>query len=240
MSDRYTITELGYDHIFPNPRYALKEGLLAFGGDLNPDRILTAYRKGIFPWYSRFDPILWWSPDPRFVLYPKDFKIRRSLRKKLRQKRYVVKLDRKFRDVMLNCAKPRRDEEDTWILPEVITAYEELYKRGFAHSIEVYNERDELVGGLYGISTGRAFFGESMFHLEPDTSKIALAYLNELAKVWSFHFIDCQIPTDHLRGLGAIEIGRDRFLDELEVTQAYAGVHGNWQEYETLLEEFEW
>ena len=240
MNSGYTITELGYDHIFPNPRYAVMEGLLAFGGDLNPDRVLSAYRRGIFPWYSRFDPILWWSPDPRFVLYPKDFKINRSFRKKLRQKRYVVKLDRKFREVMLNCAKPRKDEEDTWILPEVVTAYEELHKRGFAHSIEVYNEKDELVGGLYGVSIGRAFFGESMFHLEPDTSKIALAYLNELAKVWSFHFIDCQIPTDHLERLGAKEIGRDRFLDELEVSQSFGGVHGDWQEYETLLKDFKW
>jgi len=235
------IPRLGFDHIFPNPRYAMKEGLLAYGGDLNPDRVLSAYRRGIFPWYNEGDPILWWSPDPRFLLYPDDFKISRSLRKKLRQKRFSVKLDRNFGSVMHYCsAVPRHGQNGSWILPEVIESYTQLYSRGFAHSVEVYDAEGKLVGGLYGISTGRAFFGESMFALAPDASKIALAHMVELAKIWSFDFIDCQIPSEHLARLGAVRVGRDRFLDELEETQSYPGVHGTWQKYEPLLEAMSW
>ncbi len=232
---------LGYDHIFPNPRSAMKEGLLAYGGDLDPDRVLAAYRKGIFPWYNKNDPILWWSPDPRMVLYPKDFKISRSLRKKLRQKRFLIKLDRKFVSVMEYCAGlPRRKQEGSWILPEVIKSYSVLHKRGFAHSIEVYDSEETLVGGLYGVSIGKAFFGESMFSLVPDASKIALAYMVELARIWDFYFIDCQVPSKHLGTLGAVCIPRDIFLDELELTQLSLGVHGNWQEHESLIEQMEW
>ncbi len=219
----------------------MREGLLAYGGDLNPDRILMAYRKGIFPWYNEGDPILWWSPDPRLLLYPDDFKISRSLRKKLRQKRFSVKLDRNFTSVMHHCAKlPRRGQEGSWILPEVIESYTALHLRGFAHSVEVYDEDEKLVGGLYGISTGRAFFGESMFTLVPDASKIALAHMVALAKIWNFDFIDCQIPSDHLIRLGAVRVERDRFLDELEQTQTSLGVHGDWKQHEYLLAEMEW
>lgn len=234
------IPRLGYDYIFPNPRYAMKEGLLAYGGDLNPDRVLMAYRKGIFPWYNEGDPILWWSPDPRLILYPSDFKISRSLRKKLRQKRFLVKLDRNFRSVMKNCSKlPRRGQNGSWILPEVVESYSALHERGFAHSVEVY-EGDRLVGGLYGVSTGTAFFGESMFSLVSDASKVALAHLVELAKRWEFSFIDCQIPSEHLLRLGAVRVSRERFLDELEETQTSLGVHGSWREYEDILESIEW
>jgi len=241
VSSEPAIPRLGFDYIFPNPRYAMKEGLLAYGGDLNPDRILVAYRRGIFPWYNEGDPILWWSPDPRLLLYPNDFKIHRSLRKKLRQKRFTVKLDRNFEAVMQHCAEvPRHGQEGTWILPEVVEAYSLLHTRGFAHSVEVYDEDDKLVGGLYGISTGRAFFGESMFALKPDASKIALAHMVELAKQWSFYFIDCQIPSEHLIRLGAVRVERDRFLDELEISQQYLGMPGNWQEHETLLQEIKW
>lgn len=241
MNQPPPIPRLGYDYIFPNPRFAMKEGLLAWGGDLNPDRILTAYRRGIFPWYNEGDPILWWSPDPRLVLYPDDFIIRRSFRKRLRQKRFTVKLDRDFEGVMRHCATvPRRGQEGSWILPEVIDAYNQLHHRGFAHSIEVYDEVGELAGGLYGISVGAAFFGESMFSLKPDASKTALAYLVELAKIWAFDFIDCQIPSEHLIRLGAKRIPRDRFLDELEITQQRLGVPGNWQEHEPLLKKLEW
>ena len=219
----------------------MKEGLLAYGGDLNPDRILAAYRRGIFPWYNEGDPILWWSPDPRLLLYPDQFKIHRSLRKKLRQKRFTVKLDRNFESVMHHCADvPRHGQFGTWILPEIVESYLKLYERGFAHSVEVYDETDTLVGGLYGLSTGRAFFGESMFSLKPDTSKIALAHLVELSKVWEFAFIDCQIPSDHLMRLGAIRVSRERFLDELEETQLHLGMPGNWQVHERILADIEW
>ncbi len=241
MSDGPGIPRLGFDHIFPDPRYAMREGLLAYGGDLNPDRVLAAYRKGIFPWYNEGDPILWWSPDPRLLLYPDGFKISRSLRKKLRQKRFSVKLDRNFTPVMRHCAKiPRRGQQGSWILPEVIESYTALHLRGFAHSVEVYDGQGKLVGGLYGISTGRAFFGESMFSLVPDASKVALAHMVELAKIWNFDFIDCQIPSDHLIRLGAVRVDRERFLDELEQTQRSLGVHGSWREYEHLLAEMEW
>ncbi len=235
------IPRLGFDYIFPDPRYAMKEGLLAYGGDLNPDRVLMAYRHGIFPWYNEGDPILWWSPDPRLLLYPDEFIVRRSFRKRLRQKRFTVKLDRNFEAVMRHCASvPRHGQNGTWILPEVIESYTTLHRRGFAHSVEVYDKKDELVGGLYGISVGEAFFGESMFSLKPDASKIALAYLVELAKLWNFRFIDCQIPSEHLIRLGAQRVERDRFLDELAETQQKLGVPGNWREYEPLLERMEW
>ncbi len=241
MSRGPAIPRLGYDYIFPNPRYAMKEGLLAYGGDLNPDRVLMAYRQGIFPWYNEGDPILWWSPDPRLLLYPQNFKIHRSLRKKLRQKRFHVRLDRNFETVMRHCAHvPRHGQVGTWILPEVVECYSLLHERGFAHSVEVYDEEDRLVGGLYGVSTGTAFFGESMFSLEPDTSKIALAHMVELAKLWQFDFIDCQIPSDHLIRLGAERVERDRFLDELEETQQRLGMPGNWQPHEALIEAFAW
>ncbi len=241
MSDGPGIPRLGFDHIFPNPRYAMPEGLLAYGGDLNPDRVLMAYRRGIFPWYNEGDPILWWSPDPRLLLYPNDFKISRSLRKKLRQKRFSVKLDRNFVSVMHHCATvPRHGRRGSWILPEVIEAYSALHERGFAHSVEVYDAEERLVGGLYGVSTGTAFFGESMFSLVPDASKVALAHLVELAKSWGFAFIDCQIPSEHLIRLGAVRVDRDRFLDELEATQMELGVPGNWKEHEALLFRLEW
>ncbi|WP_456382978.1 leucyl/phenylalanyl-tRNA--protein transferase [Hydrogenimonas sp.] len=238
MSDGPAIPRLGFDHIFPNPRYAMKAGLLAYGGDLAPDRLLTAYRKGIFPWYNEGDPILWWSPDPRLLLYPNDFKLHRSLRKKLRQKRFTVKLDRNFETVMRHCAEvPRHGQSGTWILPEIVESYKALHERGFAHSIEVYDEDGELIGGLYGVSVGRAFFGESMFSLRADGSKIALAHLVALAKTWEFAFIDCQIPSEHLKRLGAVCVDRGKFLDELEETQQYPGVPGSWKIYEELLEE---
>ncbi len=241
VSDVSPIPRLGFDYIFPDPRFAMREGLLAYGGDLNPDRVLAAYRRGIFPWYNEGDPILWWSPDPRLLLYPDDFKIHRSLRKKLRQKRFRVKLDTRFEAVMRHCGEiPRHGQEGSWILPEVIESYTRLHHRGFAHSIEVYDESDELVGGLYGLSIGRAFFGESMFSLKPDTSKIALAHLVRLAQTWDFAFIDCQIPSEHLIRLGAVRVPRERFLDELEETQRYLGVPGDWKEHQTLIDEMAW
>jgi leucyl/phenylalanyl-tRNA--protein transferase len=235
------IPRLGFDYIFPDPRHAMREGLLAWGGDLHPDRLLTAYRRGIFPWYNPGDPILWWSPDPRFVLYPDDLKISRSLRKTLRRRRYRVALDRRFDAVVRHCASvPRPGQEGTWILPEVIEAYGRLHERGFAHSIEVLDEAGVLIGGLYGVSVGSAFFGESMFSLRPDASKIALAHLVALCKMWDFDMIDAQIPSQHLARLGAVEVPRDRFLDELARTQPRLGQPGKWCRFEEELKEWKW
>ncbi|MRJ03136.1 MAG: leucyl/phenylalanyl-tRNA--protein transferase [Epsilonproteobacteria bacterium] len=212
-----------YSHIFPDPRRAGPEGLVAFGGDLHPDRVLKAYREGIFPWYSEGDPILWWSPDPRSLLYPDDIRISRSLRRSL--KKFSVTTDRAFGDVIRNCRSIRAG--DTWILPEIIEVFEELHRRGFAHSIEVWQE-GRLVGGLYGLSLGAAFFGESMFSLVSDASKVALVRLCEIAREEGFAFIDCQVPSDHLRRMGAIEVRRDLFLDQLQEALQKPSLIGRW------------
>nr|WP_281951372.1 leucyl/phenylalanyl-tRNA--protein transferase [Nitrosophilus kaiyonis] len=217
-----------YSYIFPDPRYSSKEGLVAFGGDLSPNRLLSAYKKGIFPWYSEGDPILWWSPDPRFVLYPDSLKISRSLKKTLKKNIFEIKVDTNFYEVIKNCSQiKRKNQEGTWILPEIIEAFVNLHEMGFAHSIEVYKD-SELVGGLYGISLGAAFFGESMFSKVSDASKVALVKLVEISKKFEFDFIDCQIPSDHLKRMGAIEIDRNRFLDELEIAMQKPGKVGKW------------
>ncbi len=213
-----------YNHIFPDPRVASKEGLVAFGGDLDPERVLAAYMQGIFPWYSQGDPILWWSPDPRLVLYPDDIKISRSLKKSM--KKFTYKVDTNFCEVIRSC-KELREDEGTWIVPEVVDTYCELHERGFAHSIEVYRE-EELVGGLYGLSLGAAFFGESMFSKVSDASKAALVKLCDIAKTFGFDFIDCQVPSDHLKRLGAVEITRERFLDELDLALHKHSHLGKW------------
>ncbi|MRI83387.1 MAG: leucyl/phenylalanyl-tRNA--protein transferase [Nitratiruptor sp.] len=212
-----------YSHLFPDPRQAGPEGLVAFGGDLHPDRVLRAYRMGIFPWYSEGDPILWWCPDPRAVLYPDQIKISRSLRKSL--KRFRVTTDRAFGQVIRSCRMVRMG--DTWILPEIIEVFEELHRRGFAHSIEVWRG-GMLVGGLYGLAMGGAFFGESMFSLVSDASKVALVRLTQIAKELGISLIDCQVPSDHLKRMGACDIPRDRFLDELERALQQGGEIGKW------------
>lgn len=217
-----------FSYIFPDPRNSSKEGLVAFGGDLDPNRILSAYKKGIFPWYSKGDPILWWSPDPRLVLYPDDLKISRSLKKILKKSIFEVRVDTNFKEVILNCKNiKRKDQEGTWILPEIVDAFNRLHQMGFAHSIEVYQD-NKLVGGLYGLSLGAAFFGESMFSKVGNASKVALVKLVQISKEFNFDFIDCQIPTLHLKKMGAMEIGRDRFLDELELALQKPSKIGNW------------
>lgn len=217
-----------FSYIFPDPRNSSKEGLVAFGGDLDPNRILSAYKKGIFPWYSKGDPILWWSPDPRLVLYPDDLKISRSLKKILKKRIFEVRVDTDFKEVILNCKNiKRKDQEGTWILPEIVDAFNRLHQMGFAHSIEVYQD-NKLVGGLYGLSLGAAFFGESMFSKVGNASKVALVKLVQISKEFNFDFIDCQIPTLHLKKMGAMEIGRDRFLDELELALQKPSKIGNW------------
>ncbi len=200
---------------FPDPRFASKSGLVAIGGDLSPHTLIQAYKKGIFPWYSEGDPILWWSPDPRMVLYPCDLKISKSLKKVLKKNRFKITFNRAFEQVINQCSKIKRKGQDgTWILPEIIDAYVKLHKLGYAHSVEAYLD-DELVGGLYGVVIGKVFFGESMFSKVSDASKVAFVHLVQRLKDERFHFIDCQVSSDHLARFGAIEIPRDRFLEEL-------------------------
>jgi leucyl/phenylalanyl-tRNA--protein transferase len=201
---------------FPDPAFAETEpnGLLAVGGDLSPQRLRNAYRLGIFPWYSAGQPILWWSPDPRLVLFPDGLRISRSLRRTLRRGTFTVSLDRDFGAVIRACAAPRPDADGTWILPEIARAYGRLHARGLAHSAEAW-QGDELVGGLYGVAIGRAFFGESMFSRASDASKVALAHLARSLAAWGYALIDCQVYTPHLASLGAVEIPRAEFQRRL-------------------------
>jgi leucyl/phenylalanyl-tRNA--protein transferase len=187
---------------------ALEEpnGLLALGGDLTPQRLLYAYAHGIFPWYSDDQPILWWSPDPRMVLEPREFKISRSLRRRLRRNDYSVTMNRAFRQVVHECAAPRAAQSGTWIVPEMVDAYARMHELGHAHSVECWHE-GQLAGGLYGVAIGRVFFGESMFSRQADASKVALAHLCRL----DFALIDCQLPTEHLISLGAKTMRRASF-----------------------------
>jgi leucyl/phenylalanyl-tRNA--protein transferase len=186
------------------------EGLLAAGGDLSPARLLAAYRRGIFPWYSAGQPVLWWSPNPREVLVPPEFKCSRSLAKTLRNRGFEVTFDRDFAGVVRACAARREHSAGTWITPEMHSAYCELHAQGYAHSVEVHLKR-ELVGGLYGVLMGRVFFGESMFSRERDASKAALARLVERGVVAGLQLIDCQLPTAHLRSLGSRPMPRLEF-----------------------------
>jgi len=190
-------------------------GLLAVGGDLSSIRLLNAYRSGVFPWYSDGQPLLWWSPNPRTVLYPEKLKISRSLGKTLRNKPFNVTFDRAFTRVMAACSAPRKDEDGTWITSEMVSAYRELHRLGYAHSVEVWRE-EQLVGGLYGVALGSVFFGESMFSIERDASKIALIHLTRLSQERDYRLIDCQVHSAHLISLGAEEIPRTRFCRELD------------------------
>jgi leucyl/phenylalanyl-tRNA---protein transferase len=200
---------------FPPPHLAIKEGLLAVGGDLSVDRLLLAYRSGIFPWYSEGEPILWWSPDPRLVLYPDELRISRSLRKVIKRKLFHITFDQDFEAVITGCAEARRSYgEGTWITDDMKSAYIELHRRGYAHSVEAWQE-DRLVGGLYGVAIGRAFFGESMFSRVSNASKVAFVSLVQTLQKNRFTLIDCQVRTDHLIRFGAREISRKVFLEQL-------------------------
>lgn len=198
--------------LFPSPSLALRDpnGLLAVGGDLSPERILAAYREGIFPWFNPGDPILWWSPSPRTVIYPSQLHVSKSLRKVLRSGTYRVTFDHCFNEIMRACAEPRRDSDGTWISEKIIEGYTILHNRGFAHSVEVWCDQ-ELVGGLYGMALGRIFFGESMFSRADNASKVGFAHLVQQLLVWGFQLIDCQVANDHLFSLGAVEIPREDF-----------------------------
>lgn len=201
-----------YNYQFPATEYALDDpnGLLAVGGDLSPERILAAYRQGIFPWFNPGDPILWWSPNPRTVIYPNQLHISKSLSKILRKGFYRVSFDYCFEDVMRACAAPRAYADGTWISEEIITGYTALHRQGFAHSVEVWQE-NQLVGGLYGIALGKVFFGESMFSRADNASKFGFAHLVRQLCQWDFQLIDCQVANDHLFSLGAVEIPREEF-----------------------------
>lgn len=214
--------------VFPPPQFARRDGLLAVGGDLRPERLLLAYRRGIFPWYMETEPILWWSPDPRLVLYPTEFRPSRSLRKKIRQRPYQITADQAFAQVITACAHVRREKnERTWIGADMIRAYGRLYAAGYAHSVEAWQD-GQLAGGLYGVSLGRCFFGESMFTRVTDASKVALAALVEYLCGLCFHFIDCQVTTPHLIRLGAREIPRTLFLKQLADALQTPSATGRW------------
>lgn len=213
---------------FPDPRNAEDDGLVAVGGELSTEYLLSAYSQGLFPWFNEGEPILWWSPNPRMVLYPERFKLSASLRQKIKSNKYRVAVDEAFDQVIENCASSkRRGQEGTWITSDMLDAYKELHRLGFAHSVETYKE-GKVIGGLYGISIGKAFFGESMFHHEADASKIALYYLCELMKDWEYHFIDVQQSTSHLRSLGAEDIDRSQFLLDLEKALEFPTKKGTW------------
>ncbi|CAG1021267.1 Leucyl/phenylalanyl-tRNA--protein transferase [Patescibacteria group bacterium] len=202
---------------FPSVDQALDnpDGLLAVGGCLSTARLLNAYRQGIFPWYNPDEPILWWSPNPRLVLFPEHLNVSRSLRKTLRKQQFSVSFDTAFSAVLEGCAKPRLDDKGTWLSPEMQAAYCELHRLGYAHSIETWLN-DELVGGLYGVALGQVFFGESMFHTQTDASKVAFVYLVENLIEWGYQLVDCQVYTEHLVSLGAEEITRREFSKLLE------------------------
>ena len=215
--------------IFPPPDYADPSGLLAVGGDLSSERLLGAYRLGIFPWYSDDQPILWWSPDPRFVLYLEEFHVSRSLRKKLNQETFQVTADRAFDEVIAACAgAPRPGQNGTWITAEMRQAYNNLHALGYAHSVETWFE-GKLVGGIYGVSLGKAFFGESMFHRKSNAFKVALAVLVEKLKSWNFHFLDAQMTTEHMTSLGAREVSRRVFLKQLRSALEHPTRRGKWR-----------
>ncbi|UTJ05942.1 leucyl/phenylalanyl-tRNA--protein transferase [Arcobacter roscoffensis] len=204
-----------YSFNFPDPLYCNDEGLIAYGGDLNPNRIITAYTKGIFPWYNQNDPILWWSPNPRMVLELDEFKVSRSLAKTISKNIYEIKFDKNFEQTIIECANARKHKEGTWILDEVVEAYIKLHDMNFAHSFEAYFD-GELVGGGYGINIGNIFCGESMFAKKSDASKVALFYLVQRLKKSGFKLIDCQVPSLHLESLGAKNISRKEFLSLVE------------------------
>ena len=214
--------------LFPPPHLA-QDGLLAMGGDLSPERLIAAYRNGIFPWYSEGSPILWWSPDPRMIMFPKKIHIARRLRRTLRRGEFHVAADTAFPEIIAQCAHtPRQDQGGTWILPEIIRAYTLLHTRGYAHSVECWRD-GELVGGLYGVSVGAAFFAESMYSKVSNASKAALVALAMHCRRRQDIFIDCQMPTAHLARMGAQPVPRQEFLTLLKEATQQRTARGPWK-----------
>ena len=220
------------DDPFPPIEMAMREpnGLLAAGGDLSPARLVDAYAQGIFPWFNEGEPPLWWSPDPRMVVFAGERHIARSLRRVIRAGRFRVTMDTAFADVMEGCAGPRLDQEGTWITPQIFDAYVELARLGYAHSIEAW-EGDELVGGLYGVAVGRMFFGESMFARRSDASKVAFVAMLAQFDAWQMPLVDCQVPTSHLASLGAREIPRAEFMSHVRSLVRQPPVPSPWRFY---------
>jgi leucyl/phenylalanyl-tRNA--protein transferase len=213
---------------FPHATLVREDGLLAVGGILETEVLLEAYSKGVFPWYSEGSPVLWWSPDPRMVLFPDEFKVSKSLMQTIRNRQFEVGMDTVFENVIRQCAvQPRSGQRGTWITPDMIEAYIRLHNEGYAHSVEIFSS-GELVGGLYGISLGTAFFGESMFHIVRDASKVALYHLVEFARRHDFQFIDAQQSTPHLKRLGAADVARKDFLALLDKSISMATLRGKW------------
>lgn len=216
------------DISFPPHALSDKNGLLAIGGDLSPERLICAYEKGIFPWYSDDTPVLWWSPDPRLVLEPSNLHISKSLKRVLKNKKYQVTFDKAFSRVINKCADiTRQNQSGTWIVPDIIKAYTKLHEKGLAHSVESWFD-GELVGGLYGVSMGGVFYGESMFALMSDASKVAFSYLVASLQQRDFDLIDCQITTSHLLRFGAHEISRNNFLKRLKIALKKETLKEKW------------
>jgi leucyl/phenylalanyl-tRNA---protein transferase len=221
---------LDRDDPFPPVERAMRDpnGLLAAGGDLSAARLIEAYTQGIFPWFGEDDPLLWWSPDPRMVLFTDELHVSRSLRRTVKSSRYRVSCDTAFRDVMYGCAEPREGQDGTWITDEMVEAYSDLAARGLAHSVEAW-DGDTLAGGLYGVAIGRMFFGESMFARRTDASKVAFVRLVDQLRQWGFPMIDCQMSTPHLASLGAREIGRADFLAHIRTLTRLPDQPVPWQ-----------
>lgn len=215
---------------FPPLHLAMREpnGLLAIGGDLSLTRLIRAYSQGIFPWYNPDEPILWWSPDPRAILVPEHLKVSRSMAKRLKKNDYAVTLDAAYAQVLDGCAAPRGPGQGTWLGADMKAAYQQMYRHGYSHSLEVWRE-GRLIGGLYGVSVGRMFFGESMFSRQTDASKIGFYWLCRQLQTWRFKLIDCQIASAHLRTLGAVEISRERFARALHDAASMPGRTGLWR-----------
>lgn len=222
----YQLTE---QLIFPHPQLANEDGMLAYGGDLSVERLVLAYSNGIFPWFDEDSPILWWALDPRMVLFPENLQITKSLHQSIRNKDTEVRFDTNFEQVIKHCAAAKRPGQDgtTWIDSRMIKAYIELHKRGFAHSVETYY-KGQLVGGLYGVSLGGVFCGESMFFLRPDASKVALYHLVEKIKAWNFDLIDAQQDTPHMRSMGAELIPLEDYLERLKKSLKKPTIRGAW------------
>ncbi len=228
-----SVFQLTQDLVFPDPSLAEEDGLLAIGGDLSMERLLLAYSNGIFPWYDEGSPILWWALNPRMVLFPKEFKVSKSLKQKIRKAEFNITFDGAFEKVIEQCSMvPRGDQNGTWITDEMKQAYIDLHKLGFAHSAECYFE-NELVGGLYGVSIGKAFFGESMFHHKTDASKIAFHALMQKLIEWDFHLIDAQMETPLLKSFGAKLIPFEDYREKLNYALDFDSKRGNWSEFET-------
>lgn len=215
---------------FPPPHLAEQDGMLAIGGDLSPERLLLAYQMGIFPWFSKYEPIMWWSPDPRCVLFPEDLRISKSMKQIFKKGIFKVTADQSFRAVITACQnQPRKGQSGTWITEEMLEAYCELHKMGLAHSVEVWNSSQELVGGLYGISMGNCYFGESMFARQSNASKAGFITLVHNLQKWGFELVDCQIHTNHLESLGAVNIPRKSYLMIIEKTLKHETIKGKWE-----------